>query len=572
MDIVRTGIGITKTIRNVTRLREIVRIFAINGFDEIIIQIGLHNKIPGFVLPKKRIAKALEQKVSEDKDFWSSLAFRLRKSFEQLGPGFIKFGQLLATREDLFPPQFINELKQLQNNVEKISFASAIDVLEKSLGQSYLNVFTWLDKEPIGTASIGAVYRGELKTGEKVVVKIRKPNVDQLIKNDFEILNFLVLQIEKFSEDVRYLGLSRAFKDFEQSIQLELNFNIETLNCRRLKDNLALIDQDKILAVPTIYTKYCSESVIVMEFLDGVPFNKLTTDRIDNQLNEKLHKSVDLFLHTLLSDGFFHADLHGGNFLLLNDGKIGIIDFGLMGMLSRKNRSSLITILFSLSTHNYENLVHEFLDVAEYENIPDEEALIRDVKDCLRPFVGLSVQQTNMTELLSVIVQTLSKHQIYLPREWFIIFRALMTLDGVGKSLGMDLNIFQILEKNIRPILKEVLSQDSLKEEMLWFGRDVMSSVKTLPRHVRWFLKDFAREKYSFKLQVSNLDLLDRSLQKSFYFLGMMFTGCVFFWGGIYFIPQQTAIWFDAIPTISWIFWLIALVLFWHGHRNIRFR
>jgi ubiquinone biosynthesis protein len=243
-----------------------------------------------------------------------------------------------------------------------------------------------------------------------------------------------------------------------------------------------------------------------------------------------------------------------------------------MGMLSRKNRASLITILFALSTHNYENLVHEFLDVAEYENIPDEEALIRDVKDCLRPYVGLSVQQTNMTELLSVIVQTLSKHLIYLPREWFIIFRALMTLDGVGKSLGMDLNIFEILEKNIRPIMKEILSHDALKEELLWFGRDVMNSVKTLPRHVRWFLKDFSKEKYNFKLQISNLEIIDRSIQKSSYFFGMVFTGCVFVAGGMYFIPQVSPIWIETIPTISWIFWLIALFLFWHGHRNLRIK
>jgi ubiquinone biosynthesis protein len=572
MDIVRTGIGITKTIRNVTRLREIVRVFAINGFDEFIIQMGLHHKIPGFVIPKSRIKNAIDQKLSEDKDVWSSLAFRLRKSFEQLGPGFIKLGQLLATREDLFPPQFIQELKQLQNNVEKISFEVAIKVLEASLGKSYLDVFENLEREPIGTASIGAVYRGRLKTGQHVVVKIRKPNVDQIIKNDFEILNFLVQQIEKFSEDVRYLGLSRAFKDFEQSIQLELNFNIETLNCKRLKDNISLVDKENILVIPSIYQEYCSESIIVMDLLDGTAFNRLDSNEINDELVQKLHKSVDLFLHTLLSDGFFHADLHGGNFLLLKNGKIGIIDFGLMGMLSRKNRASLITILYALSTHNYENLVHEFLDVAEYDMIPDEESLIRDVKDCLRPFVGLSVQQTNMTELLSVIVQTLSRHQIYLPQEWFIIFRALMTLDGVGKSIGMDLNIFELLEKNIRPIMKEILSHDSLKEDLIWFGRDVMNSAKTMPRHIRWYLKDFAREKYNYKLIISNLDVLESSIQRSFYFFGMVFSASILVCCGIYFIPVKSLLTLESIPTISWLFWLISLVLFWHGHRAVKLK
>jgi ubiquinone biosynthesis protein len=561
MDLVRTSIGIGKTIRNVARLREILRILAMNGFDEFIIRTGLHHKIPGFVLPKARLEQAISE-LDGEVDIWHAVAYRLRKSFEQLGPSFIKFGQLLSTREDLFPASFIKELKLLQNKVNSISFQTALKIIENELKTSVDDVFEKIIETPIGTASIGVAYKAYLKDQTPVVIKVKKPNIDQLIKTDFEILNFIILQVEKVSSEIKYLGLSRALKDFEQSIQLELNFNIEAQNCRRLSQNLASIDKETILKVPKIYDIYSSESILVMEYFAGKPFNELNKNEITAELTVKLDKSVHLFLHTMLVDGFFHADLHGGNFFLLNDGNIGIIDFGLMGTLSSRNRTNLVAILYALVTQNYENLVYEFLDVAEYESIPDEDLLIKDVKACLVPFMGLSIQQTNVTELVAAIVQTLSRHQLYLPREWFIIFRALMTLDGVGKSLGMDLNIFEVIDSDLKSVMDEVLSPEALKNEMIWIGRDFLNSAKTFPRHIRWFIKDLAKDKYQFKLNIGQLDQINNSIIVSFYFLGMMILSSIFIWAGLYLLPSQIVISLDNIPNLSWFFWMLALVMF----------
>ena len=182
-----------------------------------------------------------------------------------------------------------------------------------------------------------------------------------------------------------------------------------------------------------------------MERLKGIPFSDNEKVELTKGIIEKkLVKGLRVFIHTLLADGFFHADLHGGNFFLLEDHRIGIIDFGLVGSLSKKSRLNLIAIMYSLITHNYENLVHEFLDVADYEKIPDMDDLINDVRDGLSPFVGLTVQQMDLSLLLKTVVGILTRHQIFLPREWFIVFRSLITLDGVGKSLGMDFDIFSI--------------------------------------------------------------------------------------------------------------------------------
>lgn len=571
MDIIKTGIGIGKTIRNVSRLREILNTFATNGFDEFIIKTNLHTKIPGFVIPKERIKRAITEIDSEEEtDIWRSLGYRARKSFEVLGPSFIKLGQLLSTREDLFGPAFIEEMKLLQNKVEVIPFNVIKPIIEEELGKKIEDVFSEFNEVPIGTASIGTVYRGKLKTGEDVVVKVRKPNIETLIDTDFEILKFITIQAEKVSDEIKYMGVSRMLDDFEKTIKLELNFRIEAMNCEKLDQNLKAIDKDEIIRIPKTYGEYSTEKLMIMEFFHGKPFNELKPEDLDAAVSKKMEKSVHLFLHTLLADGFFHADLHGGNFFLLDDGKIGIIDFGLMGVLSKKNRDNLVAILFALGSNNYENLVYELLDVADYDIIPNDQELIRDVKDCLRPFIGLSIQETNVTELVRGIIQALSKHQIYLPREWFVIFRALMTLDGVGKSIGIDLNIFNIIDSDLKKIMNEVMSKEAMMEDLMWVGRDVVNSVRYVPRHLRWFLKEVSKNGYAFEHQIKDLDQYSRRFNDGIYYMGLIFLAGVFTVCGTIFILDIKDLHWQNIPIVTYVFWILSIVMFLRA--NISFK
>lgn len=555
MDIVKTSIGLTKTIKNVSRFREILTVFGRNGFAEFITQSNLHKFIPGFIIPKSKFK--LDEN-EEPKEFWHSIGYRLRKSFEELGPSFIKVGQLLSTREDLFDPAMIAELKKLQDSVRPVDFEVAKEVISRNLSKPIDDVFESIDPKPIGVASIGMVYKGKLRDGKRVVIKVRRPGIKKIINSDFEIIAFVVGQLEKVSGDIRYLGVSRAINDFFKSIQVELNFYIEANNAKRLKENLSKIDKDGILVIPEIYEEYSSEETLVMEFMEGKPFNQIGLISEIPGLEEKLIKSVRLFTYTILADGFFHADLHGGNFFLLPNQKIGLIDFGLVGTLSKKNRTNLIAILYALVTRNYENLVYEFLDVADYEAIPNQDALVRDIQDNISPFLVLSVQQIDAAELFRTIVATLSKHQIYLPREWFIIFRALITLDGVGKSVGIDFNIFEIIDSEVHGIMSELINREALMEEAMWIGRDTMNSIRMIPRHLRWMLKEFAKKQYSVDVNLHGVQKDIKMLSRSMFFAGLMLLTSAMFFGGVFLIKDLNIQRFEDIPMIVWIFWGIA--------------
>jgi len=558
MDLLRTGIGLTKTFKNVSRFREIITVFWKNGFDEFILKTNLHSKIPGFVLPKKRFENV---EFKEGKSFWASLGYRLRLSFEELGAGFIKVGQLLSTREDILHQDLIKELKKLQNKVKPIEFSVAKKEIEKSLGKKIEEVFSEIDETPIGVASIGIVYAGKLLSGEEVVLKVRRPNIEETLDHDFEIISFIVSQLERVSDEIKYLGVSRAIDDFFNSIQIELNFNIERNNCTKLKENLKLLDDEGIFKLPEMYPQYSCDSLLVMEKLDGTPFNNIP-NILDKhpEIEAKLMSAIRMFVQTILADGFFHADLHGGNFFLMNNGQIGLIDFGLMGSLSRKNRTNLVAILFALFTNNYENLVFEFLDVADYDIIPNHEELQKDLRIALEPYLGLTVQEIDVTYMVNAIVTTLSKHQIYLPREWFIIFRSLMTLDGVGKSIGIDLNIFEILDGQLEKVMKELLSKEALIEDAAWIGRDTLNSFRTIPRQLKWMLKEFTKRKYTFEVKLEGFQRDIRLISKSIYFLGLMFLSSILIFSGVFLLKDNSYETLDMIPGIVWIFWGLGLL------------
>lgn len=566
VDLLKTSLGLGRTLKNAARAKEIATVLSRNGFDELLIKTGIIDRIPGFVLPRlqRRATASLDEYDAESLP--ASIGYRLRSSFEELGPGFVKLGQLLSTREDIFPPAFIEEMKKLQDQVKGIPFDEARQAIEKSLGKKCEDVFASLEPAPIGTASIGVAYRGKLKTGEDVVIKVRRPNVRRTLKTDFAVMHFLISQIERVSEEIRHLSISKIIQDFTAHLETELDYRIEALNCERLKNNTAAIDKESVFYFPKVYREFSTEDVLVMEFLDGIPFSDASrVNAVKGEIQQKLEKGIRIFVHNLLVDGFFHADLHGGNFFLLKNGQIGIIDFGLVGILGKKSRANLVAILYSLVQFNFENLVYEFLEVAEYDAVPDIDSLIGDVRDSLSPYIGLTVQQTNFSQLFRSVMAALAAHDLYLPRDWFVVFRALVTLDGVGKSLEMDFDIFSILSEDIRGIVGKMVSKEEIIEDAAWIARDLVTAARGLPRHIRWFLRELARRNYAFEVRHTGYERHLDGLSQSITFFAHAFLGGTFAFVGAKFLNRYNIHAFSDIPNLTWAFWIFALMTLGKG-------
>jgi ubiquinone biosynthesis protein len=343
------------------------------------------------------------------------------------------------------------------------------------------------------------------------------------------------------------------------------------MSCERFKENLSKRDVTEIFYIPKIYDELTKENILVMEKINGTPFSdKEGIAPIVDQIHIKLETGLQYFMMSFLQDGFFHADLHGGNFFYMDNGKIGIIDYGLMGSLGKKSRINFIAIVYALITFNYENLVYEFLDVAEYEKSPDVDNLINDVKDALNPFIGLTVKQTNYSEVFRVVTSCLLRHELFLPRDWFIVFRALMTLDGVGKSLNMDIDIFGLLESDMTDVLKSTVDKNEVIEELVWATRDILPILRIFPRHLKWFLKDFAKKNYEIKIRHTGYEGEIRKAVGSIKFLGFSLFSSSLIVSGVLLNNGNDVRNYTDIPIISYIFWLLGLISFVRGYASFK--
>lgn len=559
MDILRTGIGIGRTIRNVSRLKEVLSVFAKNGFDEVIFKLKMTDVIPNFALPS--VEESTLDLAERGEQFSGVLGHRLRLCFEELGPSFIKLGQVLATREDLFDPSFIFQMKKLHGNAKAMDFDQVKTIIEENLGAEIKTVFSAFNEEPIGTASIGGVYRATLQSGEEVVVKVRKPGLKKIVRGDFEILDWVIIQLEKVSEDIKTLGLRHMLAEFEKSLNRELNFFQEANNAKKVKEAMGRLPDAHFIRIPKIFDEYTGEDILVMDFLDGRAFNTLShIDELGADGADKIKICVKSFVYSLLREGFFHADLHGGNFFLLTDGNIGLIDFGLMGSLSQKDRISLIVVLSSMLQEDFDRLVSEFLEIADYQSMPDEKKLVRDLRDALSPYLGLSVQQTDVPALFRGIFHVLTDHKIMLPTEWFLIFRSIVMLDGIGQSLKIDLNFHELIMEDMEELASGILNLSELKKEALWLTRDGIASLRVLPRHVRWFAKHLEKRDYVLEFEVKGVESGFERLARSVEFLALIFFAAVCFCFAVFFVKDTLIFNLSDISILSWLSMLFGLL------------
>ena len=554
--------GVTKTFRNMQRLKEILKVFIKNGLEELVIKSRLHLKIPDLGLQNSRNHSSTKNESWQNP--WKVVGHRLRLSFEELGPAFIKFGQILSTREDIFPKDFVHELKRLQDDVNPMSFAVAEKIIDQALGRPWREVFETIDVNVLASASIASVFKAVLKSGEVVVIKIKRPGIEKIIEQDFDLLSFIITRLEKLNREFRYLGLTHHLEDFYRTIKQECDLQKECRNLGKLKFNYQKRNSLDVLYFPTAYPEHSSSEILVIEFLDGIPFNKLTKEDVAKwKLEAKLHQCAVLFFQSLFYDGFFHADLHGGNFFYLpKSNQIGLLDFGLVGHLSNHSRQDLILILYFLITGNFQGVVHQFLDVAEYEHLPDIKQLGRDLEETLGPYVGLKVSEINVQELLKLLMGTLSKHEIFLPREWSTIFRAIITLDGLGRSIGFDLNTFEILEKELDQLKSSFLNKDSLMQDALGAGRQGINVLRTLPHHLSWYLRELSKRNYAFdvrnKDQVQAIKMVSSGLSNVG--LGLMGTG--FLLSATYMVPREFVFQMRNYPVMAIIFYLMGMGIF----------
>jgi ubiquinone biosynthesis protein len=434
----------------------------------------------------------------------------------------VKLGQLLATRPDLVPEDWVQEFSKLHDQVQSVPFPLLEEVLAEELGPDWRKNFLEVNPEPLGAASIAQVHRARLMDGTPVVLKIQRPGILQKIKDDLNVLYFLAELLHAYVPETHAFNPIGVVDEYFKTLDLETNFVVEANNIRRFTENFKT---DPDVKIPKVYLEFTTERVLVMEMLNGVP---LSSDEAMKQpgvdADALIRKGLRVYLKMVFQDGLFHGDLHAGNFFILPDNKIGLIDFGVVGRLNSKTQSSIASMLVALAREDYERLAYEYIDLAPFTDQIQADLFARDLRNLIAPFYGLTLKNVNMGKVLLGSSAIAARHHLAVPTELMLFFKSLVTIEAMGRRIQEDFDFLAYSLQFAGELIKTQYEPSKAIDEIARVARDSQHLLRDLPRQLHFYLRKVNSPRYSFRINVENLDELKKGVETSF---NLLFLGIV---------------------------------------------
>ncbi len=477
-----------KTIMSLGRFKEIIVILIKYGFDDIVERLDL----PGGAFIKKI------NKMDQGLDTYE----RIRLAFQELGPTFVKFGQIMSIRPDMVPPLLIEELSKLQDEVAPEEISQIHAVVEESTGQPLKATFLVFDAEPLAAASVSQVHRAVLKAnGRTACIKVQRPGIRSKVETDLNILAIIAQRLHERIEELRNFDLPKLVQLIKRTLLHELDFNREA---RNIKIARAHAGDDSAVYIPQVFEAYCTERLLVMEYIQG---GKLTGASIKTLTNPELlaKQGLSTAISQILDHGFFHADPHPGNLLITPDERLCLIDWGMTGRLSERDRHELIYLLKALLKKDGEAIVHALLRITTSQTPIDQRRLERDVLDILDSHYAVPIKAMNIGQLLMSITDLLRTYRLRMPSNLIIITKALVTAEGVARKIYPDLDVVAEAREQISDLAIERWKPDSLWRSLRFTIAQFFSLQKELPKRMEEILVKADQGELTFGFRHENL-------------------------------------------------------------------
>ena len=496
--------GTLGAARDLSRLREISSVLIRHGLGDLVRRTGLASALEraGQILHWGEAGKSAEIEPQE----------RFRRSLEELGPTFVKLGQVLSTRPDLLSPGWIAELERLHSEVAPVSFDELLPEVEKALGRSPFDVFSDVERKPHAAASIAQVHRAKLPSGAPVVLKIRRPGISAKIAADLRLLDHLANLIEHEMPEARRYAPVQVVAQFRRSLERELDLAVEARHVDRFARNFA---DDPHILIPKVYWDFTSSLMNVQEYVAGIPGTDLPAiAAADFDRKVLAARGSDAVLKMILVDGFFHADPHPGNVLYLPGNRIALIDFGMVGRLSALRRSQMVDLLGGLVGQDDQAMLEVLLDWTGEHGV-DEVRLAADVGELAFDFADTELKDVRIGALLQRVATLLREHAILLPADLTLMFKALISLEGLGRQYDPEFRLFD----RVRPFLDRALSERyqpvvALRRSQATFA-NALGLLTTVPRDLARLVKDARRGRMRVDLDLKRLDSFGERLHNT---------------------------------------------------------
>ncbi|MDY6941725.1 MAG: AarF/UbiB family protein [Pseudomonadota bacterium] len=488
--------------RDIRRVNQILMILAQNGLEDIADRLGFASLLT-------KIERRIGVKPTYDASL--SAAERTVLAFQEMGPTFIKLGQLLATRVDLLPPDWIEAFETLQDRVPALPWNEIVVSAEKSLGRNPETVFDSIDKQPLAAGSIAQVHRAVL-AGDNVVVKIQRPEITEIVESDLRLLNALAEWLEAQVESLQRFRPRQVVRQFATSLRRELDFTRECRASDRIRSNFEDVDY---IVIPKVYWELTSPKLSVQEYLDGIPAREVDAIKaagLDCHLLAQ--RSVDTFLRMALEHGFFHADPHPGNYFFLPDNRLGLIDFGLVGTLSDHRRGQLALLLNGAILGDASAVTDVLVDWADEADV-DLDSLSHDIQALLDEYQGSTLAQIDMGVALGQLTTLARDYQLSLPPDLTLLIKAVTTLEALGRRLDPEFDLMSEAEPFVQRAILQRYSPESLFRRGIRSANTMLNMVTELPRDLRRLLHGMRRGTFPVEITIPELDEFGQRVEKA---------------------------------------------------------
>ena len=456
-------------------------------------------------------------KVGDEKPVFARTIYpsprRIRRVFEELGPTFVKLGQLMSMRADMFPPEYLEEFKKLQDCVPPVPFPEIQAVIEKELKHPISELFISIEEESLAAASVAQVHPAELTDGDLVVVKVIRPGIDKKIREDIRLMYYFAEKLENAFEIGQVIGFVDLVKEFERSIFRELDMHIEAGNTERFAQNFK---DSWELYIPKVYWDYTSKSILVMELIEGVRMDRIDQIRAwDIDPKEIAMIGLRSFSRQLMEFGLFHADPHPGNSIVMNDGRLGLVDFGIIGYLDEKTMLEIANVFLGYAEHNYDMVMDALVDAALInEETVNMKHFRNDLRDISEPFYGRSLKNISVKDVYDQVMQLLLKYHIRLPRDLMLLFKTFIQVEALGKILNSDASLLEVTRPYAKKLLKQGYDTQKLVHNIARDFRTTRGYLRVVPKLFHDILKGMTAGKHQLEIQHSGFQQTNAKIEK----------------------------------------------------------